>query len=197
MQTTAKAHKGAEKILIALAEFDYLTAEQLTRLLYAPSSLSFVRKKLKTLRTGRFVLAIPRRSVTLPRVYTLSSTGYTYAAALGMRDVRRVRPIDERDKAANPLFLEHSLAVSDVLIAAKLLSQTGRGIVLTRMYTERDLKRKIYVEIPKRICIEPDASCEFRIQGNWEDFFHLEVYRNLPPAEWRFKQKIQGYVPMR
>jgi hypothetical protein len=25
-------------------------------------------------------------------------------------------------------------------------------------------------------------------------FFHIEVYRNLPPAEWRFKQKITGYV---
>ena len=23
---------------------------------------------------------------------------------------------------------------------------------------------------------------------------HIEVYRNLPPTEWRFKQKIQGYV---
>jgi hypothetical protein len=26
------------------------------------------------------------------------------------------------------------------------------------------------------------------------DFFHIEVYRNLPPVEWRFKQKIKGYV---
>jgi hypothetical protein len=28
----------------------------------------------------------------------------------------------------------------------------------------------------------------------WEDFFFIEVYRNLPPTEWRFQQKIQGYV---
>jgi hypothetical protein len=26
------------------------------------------------------------------------------------------------------------------------------------------------------------------------DFFHIEVYHNLPPVEWRFKQKIKGYV---
>jgi hypothetical protein len=24
--------------------------------------------------------------------------------------------------------------------------------------------------------------------------FHIEVYRTLPPSEWRFKQKVQGYV---
>jgi hypothetical protein len=27
-----------------------------------------------------------------------------------------------------------------------------------------------------------------------ERLFHIEVYRNLPPVEGRFKQKIQGYV---
>jgi hypothetical protein len=201
MSTTAQTHKGAEKILIALAEFDYLTAEQLTRLLYAPNSISFVRKKLKALVAAGFVLALPRRSVTMPRVYTLTSTGSAYAAALGIQDARRVRPVDERDKARNLLFLEHSLAVSDILISARLLSQTHPGIQLSRMYTERQLKRKIYVDIPERILIEPDASCEFTIAETWheapqtwQDFFHIELYRNLPPVEWRFKQKIQGYV---
>jgi hypothetical protein len=142
MSTTAQTRKGAEKILAALAEFDYFTAEQLTRLLYAPNSISFVRKKLNALTAAGFVLALPRRSVTLPRVYTLTSTGSAYTAALGIQDARRVRSVDERDKARNLLFIEHSLAVSDVLISARLLSQTHPGIALTRMYTERQLKRK-------------------------------------------------------
>jgi hypothetical protein len=194
MSTTAQTRKGAEKILIALAEFDYLTTAQLTRLLYSEKSISFVRKKLAALTHAGFVLALPRRSVTLPRVYTTTSTGSAYAAALGRQDARRVRPADERDKARNLLFLEHSLAVSDVLIAARLLTHTHPGIQLTRLYTQRQLKRKIYVAIPERILLEPDASCVFTIHGTWEDFFHIEVYRNLPPVEWRFKQKIQGYV---
>jgi hypothetical protein len=72
------------------------------------------------------------------------------------------------------------------------------------MYTEQELKRKIYVVLPvhseegsiqhRTLSIEPDASCEFTIQETVQDFFHIEVYRTLPPAEWRFKQKIQGYV---
>jgi hypothetical protein len=49
--------------------------------------------------------------------------------------------------------------------------------------------------------IEPDASLDFFITETWhtkpqtwQDFFHIEVYRNLPPVEWRFKQKVQAYV---
>jgi hypothetical protein len=41
--------KGSEKTLVALGEFDYLTASQLTRLLYAPSSHAYVRKLLNAL----------------------------------------------------------------------------------------------------------------------------------------------------
>jgi hypothetical protein len=46
----------------------------------------------------------------------------------------------------------------------------------------------------RTICIEPDASISFTMQEKILDFFHLEVYRTLPPADWRFKQKVQGYV---
>jgi hypothetical protein len=136
----------------------------------------------------------------------LTATGYTYAATLGVEQARRVRPSEEREKARNLLFIQHTLAVSDMLISARLLSQTQPGIVLTRMYTERELKRKIYVALDnpgekiREICIEPDASCEFTTTETWhdapqtwQDFFHIEVYRHMPPAP-RFKQKVQGYV---
>jgi hypothetical protein len=72
------------------------------------------------------------------------------------------------------------------------------------MFTERQLRRQISVSLPeptgngttqqRTVCIEPDASCDFLIQKAWQNFVHIEVYRNLPPVEWRFKQKIHGYV---
>jgi hypothetical protein len=94
------------------------------------------------------------------------------------------------------------MVVTDVLISARLFSQTHPAITLSRMITERDLKRRIYVDTPEKLCIEPDASCEFLTTENGHngqqtrvrDFFHIEVYRNLPPVERRFKQKIAGYV---
>jgi hypothetical protein len=208
--------KGAEKILCALAEFDYLTAAQLTRLLYAPSSHAYVRKQLNGLADQSLVFVLPGRFITLPRVYTLTAKGYGALKGLGIVQRKRIRPAEERKKAHNLMFLQHTLTVSDVLIAARLLSQTHPNIVLTRMYTEHQLRRKIYVPIPESglrwpeqvemirhriLCLEPDASVLFRITESWhdppetwEDFFHIEVYRNLPPAEWRFKQKIAGYV---
>jgi hypothetical protein len=114
---------------------------------------------------------------------------------------KRFRPSEEQHKGHNPYFLKHTMAVVEVLISARLLSQTHPAITLTRMLTERELKRKIYVQLPEKTCLEPDASCELLISETWhkepqtwKDFFHLEVYRTLPPREWRFKQKIHGYV---
>jgi hypothetical protein len=206
MTTPRQPIKGAEKILLALAEFAYLTAEQVTRVCYSPGSLAYVRKQLKSLVAARLVVPLAGRSVTMPRVYTLSAKGYTAATLLGRPQARRVRPSEESGKAQNLFFLQHTIAVTDILIGARLLAQAVPEIVLTRLFTERALKRKIYVHLPERtelrqICLEPDASCEFAITETWhetpqtwEDFFHIEVYRTLPPVEWRFKQKIQGYV---
>jgi hypothetical protein len=193
--------KGSEKILGALSEFGYLTAAQITKLPYAPSSQSYVHKQLKYLAAGKYVMPLAHRFVTQPRVYTLTGKGYSTLKAFGGPYQIRVRPREENAKAHNFFFLQHTIAVTDVLIAARLLSQTVPDIQLTRMYLERGLQRTIYVELPEKVYIEPDASCEFEItvlsdgtQRTGVDFFHIEVYRNLPPAEWRFKQKIKGYV---
>jgi hypothetical protein len=194
MRTPVQLRKAWKKIIVALALFDYLTASQVTRLLYAPSSLKHVQEQMKSLVDTALVTALGGR--------TVSSKGRQYAAGLGAATGKRFRPSEEQEKGHNPYFLKHTMAVTDVLIGARLLSQTVPGIVLNRMYTERELRGKIYVEMPieegnaqhRTICIEPDASCDFTIQGKWQDFFHIEVYSNLPPAEWRFKQKIQGYV---
>jgi hypothetical protein len=116
MLTSVHTLKGADKILISLAEFQYLTARQLTRLLYAPSSLVYVQKQLKSLTDTGLIIALPGRFVNMPAVYTLTGKGYTYTTALGMPQRKRVRPMEEREKAPNVFFIQHTMAVSDVLI---------------------------------------------------------------------------------
>jgi hypothetical protein len=211
MTTPQNTLKGAEKILAALSEFDYLTTEQAT---------AFVRKKLRFLVAKGLVFALGGRAVNLPLIYTLTSRGRTYAEILGEPTRRRFRPSEELEKTDNFFFMKHTLAVIDVLIAARLLAQTVPGITLTRMYSERFLKRKIYVEIPEpekpgterkpptgqprtqKVCIEPDCSLEFTIEERkqettkpqtWRDFFHVEVYRHVP-MESLWEQKVIGYV---
>jgi len=143
----------------------------------------------------------------LPQVFTPTGKARAYASNfMGNPTRQRFRPSEEQEKAENLFFIKHTLAIWDVLIAAKLLAKTTPGIVLNRIYQERDLRRKIYVEIPvqtahgktskQTICIEPDAGCEFIVQEKWRDFFHIEVYRYLP-VETLWKQKVTGLVTYR
>jgi hypothetical protein len=200
-----------ERIILAIAEFDYLSAVQVTRLLYSPSSLTYVRERLKSLVDTGYLLPLAGRAVNMPRIFTLTVKGRRHAALLGVPPVRRFRPSEQQELGVNSYYMKHALAVSDVLIAARLLSQSVTGIALNRMYRERELRRTIYVTLPqlmkqsnggglRKICIEPDASLDFTIEDTWHqqtfrDFFHIEVYRHLP-METRFKQKVQGYVVM-
>jgi Replication-relaxation len=192
---------GIAKIIISLAVFEYLTASQLTRVGFAAFSIAYVRKQLKALVAQGLVLSLGGRAVNVPLVYTLSSRGRDYAGDAGMPVASRFRLAEEQEKGRNVFVLRHTIAVTDVLIAAWLLSHTHPQIALTRLYTESVLKRKLYVELADRtLCIEPDGSLEFRVTETsrgqprtWEDFFHVEFYRTHL-AEWRFKQKIAGYV---
>jgi Replication-relaxation len=197
----------AQNILIALNLVDYATRAQLARLLDMESSRTYLRQTLSDHTAAGLVLCLPGSAKSQPHVYTLTRKGREYASQLlGTPTTKRFRPSEERDKAHNPYFMQHTLAVSDVLIAARLLSQTTPGITLNRIYTERALRRKISVTLEstahaRTIYVEPDASLDFFIAETWknppetwQDFVHIEVYRNLPPAEWRFKQKVQGYV---
>jgi hypothetical protein len=194
---------GATKILLALALFGYLTAAQVTRPLYADSSLAFVRKILKSLVEQDLVFTLGGRAVNVPLIYTLSGKGRQYVSLLGTPTTKRFRPTEEREKAANGFFLQHTISVTDVLIAAYRLTQTVPEIILNRIYLERELKRKIYVGIPislgngttlrQNVCLKPDAAVDFITHDTVQDFFHIEVYpSNL--REDRFKHKIAGYA---
>jgi hypothetical protein len=194
---------GSAKILLALARFDYLTAAQATRLLYADSSLAFVRKKLKSLVAQGLVFTVGGRAVNLPLLYTLSGKGRHSVSQLRTPTAQRFRPAEVREKTANIFFMRHTIVVTDVLIAAKLFARHVPSIVINRIYLERELKRKIYVGIPislgngttmrQNVCLEPDAAVDFIVHGQWQEFFHIEVYRsNL--REERFKQKVRTYT---
>jgi Replication-relaxation len=201
MRESVQLPKGGQNILRSLAVFDYLTAEQVTRLCYSAGSITFVKALLKSLVDAALVLSIGGRDVNLPLIYTLSGIGRQYASLLGAAKGKRFRQSEEQEKGNNLYFLKHTIAVTGVLIAARLLSDTVPAIQLARMYTERELKRKIYVPLAGNSgCLEPDAGVLFRItetcheeHQTWEEFFHIEVYRTHLRQE-RFKHKIHIYA---
>src|SRR5918996_6394175 len=79
MRTTGTMRKAWERIISALAEFDYLTPAQITRLLYAPASLTHVYEQMRSLVDRGYVLTLGGRAVNLPLIYTLSGNGRQYA----------------------------------------------------------------------------------------------------------------------
>jgi hypothetical protein len=201
MQTRLPLTKGQATMLTVLFEFDYLTAAQITRLRYSSGSRTYVITHLNALIAANLVFSLGGRGTTLPLIYTLTGKGRRLAASLLGQRATRFRPQEAREKQTNTYFMQHLLMVNDVLIGAYLLVESRPDIELTRLYREPELRRKIYVDSPHKLCIEPDASVQFLVteQGHdapqtWEDFFHVEVYRTLPPVKERFKQKIQGYV---
>src|SRR5918992_350172 len=124
MQTARKPVKGADKLLSDLVALEYLTIAQAVKVgEYKATSLPYLRKTFRELIAAGLVATLPRQLKTQPVVYTPTTTGYRYAAALGLTWPQRIRPVDEREKAKNRLFLQHTLAISDVLIAAKLLAK--------------------------------------------------------------------------
>ena len=125
---------------------------------------------MKALVDNELAVAIGGRGIQLPLIYTLTGKGRRYASMLGAARPKRVKPSEEMEKGHNPYFLKHTIAVTDVLIAAKLLSDTVPAIRLPRLYTERELKRKIYVTLSgKTCCLEPDAGLLFRVTETWHD----------------------------
>jgi Replication-relaxation len=201
MPTQGHTAKGQAAILTALFEFEYLTASQVTKLCYSAGSLKYVKAQLKALVDNGRALPLGGRGTGLPLIYTLTGKGRSVASSLTGAQDRRFRPQEAREAQANLYFMHHTLAVNDVLIGARLLAKTRPDIVLTRLYREPELRRRIYVAVPQKICIEPDGGCQFlstkmgqEKPETWEDFFFIELYRTLPPVKERFKQKIQGYV---
>ena len=186
-----------------MGEYGFLTLQQLIAVLeYKQGSRIYVHVTMKALVDAGDVLSCGGRGTSLPLIYTLSGRGRRYVFQQGKERAKRFRLAETRTKAGNGYFLRHTLAVNDVLIAARLLSRSVPAIELIRVYHERDLRRKIAVALcgaggkTRQIFLEPDASLDVRIRKDetvWRDFFFVEVYRHHP-MEHRFKRKIAGYV---
>src|SRR6266487_723039 len=110
MVLTAKSFaigSAEEKLLYAIHQYHFLTAQQLCTLLYSDGSLKYVMAKLKMLTQNDYLLRI-----YLPRggpygrplsVYTLARKGHHYLATLGLEMPLRARVADAPQSA---LFLE-------------------------------------------------------------------------------------------
>ncbi|MEO8714297.1 MAG: replication-relaxation family protein [Acetobacteraceae bacterium] len=188
-------------ILIVIARYYFLTARQGTRLLYAPGSLTRVQMLLKELADDGYCrrLFLPRPSPhgRVPAVYTLGRLGRARLAALGIAVPARLRPSEERKHAY--LFLDHTLAVNDALIAAALLSRTIPAITIHQMRHERDLRRTpitVTTLDGGRASVIPDGWLDLRVampDGLYRSCIALEIDRGTT-EQWAFRRKIARWI---
>jgi hypothetical protein len=198
-----------EAILQALYDFHYLTAEQLCRLRYSPSSLNHVREQLKKLHDAEYLQRVfgPRKqaSGSTPWVYLLGRKGLAHFRDLGYEG-RRHRPSEQQALADQHLF--HTLAINDVLIAARLLHQAVDVVSLVAIRHDLDLKRTpVKIEtgpadprsgVPELTSVVPDAWLHFQIPNPARDKpesapLLLELDRGKKSVS-EFKRKIRGLL---
>ncbi len=190
-----------QALLAAISRYFYLTARQATRLLYAGASLTRVQMLLMELTNDGYCqrLFLPRPSAhgRVPAVYTLGRLGRRHLEALGIEVPDRLRPSVEREHAY--LFLAHTLAVNDVLIALELLSRQAPQIVIHRMLHERALRRiPISVTDPdgRHASVIPDGWLDLRVtqpEGVDRSCIALEIDRGTTEQK-AFRRKLARWV---
>lgn len=180
-------------MLVALGRYYYLTAGQLTRLLYAPSSQTYAQARLKRLADHgvlqRIFLPRPTRTGSAPLVYTLARKGLHALAEWGSAHERRYRPAEVRE--ASYLYLAHTLALNDILIALELLCRRDPRVELAALCHERDLKcQPVRVGLPGGVTrgVIPDAWVDLRLLGRYQECYAIELDRGTTEQRaWRRK----------
>lgn len=208
-QQTYLIKEADRSILLALARFHYLTAAQMSRLLYPKlhDNNRYVQRRLKSLVDAEYVLRL--RALPMPRygqaphVFTLGRKGRQYLQAQAVRVETYFRPSEERRATENTPFMTHRLAAIDVMIAVDALCR-DHPVVCPQMLSERELKRgALRVEVPpsaqnssegtRQVAVIPDAWFQLSVAGSDPFSIALELDRATEDQTvWR--QKVAAYA---
>jgi hypothetical protein len=193
-------------VLRALYEFHLLTVEQLTRLLYAKTSRNYVGAICKRLADAGYLLRtwLPRHGSQgrAAAVYLLGRPGMRYLARQGYTLTHRARPSEHGVHGAQ--FLLHTLAVSDVLIAAQLLERRVEGLLVAALRHEYDLKRTAAIRFAPgqvdptgSVYVVPDGWLDIRLARADGTALQLPLWLELDrgtEAIAAIKRKVRGIV---
>ena len=173
-------------VLQAVYRYQLLTCIQLVKVLnYSPNSLERVQRLVKQLTANGYLLSLARPVVRgkAPLVYTLARKGLNYLKSAGF-DVREYfRPSKEQEKSY--LFLLHTLAINDVLIAAANLQKHEASYSLSSFIHERMLKTTPYkvriwrADVEESVTVIPDAYLLFGRKKKKGKDEHIPIFLEL------------------
>ena len=205
-----------DNILKTIYRYYYMTVLQVVKSVgYSVNSLPTVRTRLRHLEKKGYLSAIYLPTVrkgNFPKIFYLSSGGLNILRKQGFDVPHRYHATEQKEKQY--LFLKHTLAVNDVLIAAKHVATQYPQVSLYEFRHERELKRD-----PEKFTItlykETESDTEQAAVWKQEDFyfvpdafldFHIEqekkTFRSAILVELdrdtierrRFQEKIRGIL---
>ncbi|MEU5425711.1 replication-relaxation family protein [Streptomyces olivoreticuli] len=189
-----------EAILHVINKFHYMTADQVGRLLYpcAHDENRYVQRRLRRLSEANYLLRLRElptpRIGSAPHVFTLADRGRRLLADRGwVLESTYYRPSEERAKARDHPFMEHTLAAIDVLVCAEMLCQDW-DVLMPRLFNERQLKRSAVRVQPagrpdaRPMAVIPDAWFELHVPLQDAVAVALELDRGTEQQQhWRRK----------
>ncbi len=204
-----KPKNGKKPFVLSLRDHHYLqaifahrglTVEQLTRLLYKPGSLTYVRVKAKELVQEKYLSRLHFPTVSpgaSPFVYTLGTRGLRYLAEAD-GDVEGFRPLH----AENYFILKHLLAVNDFAISAQLLPRVDADVILTSWLHDWQLQHEpVTAKINNtNVSSVPDLLLDFTVHaGIQKKPFAMPIWVEIDKGtEWgkKFKDKLHAIIQL-
>src|SRR2546421_4221177 len=149
--------KRSEEIVQAIHQLRYVTALDMTRLFYTPTSINHVREMLSLLsgkkdyaeRHYLYRFPLPNTRIgNTEKIYTLGSQGRSYLQSQGMLVDWYFRPY----KVAGMTYQNclHALTLTRFLVAAHVLCKKSDSWELANLRTEYALKKEIGEEKAKQ-----------------------------------------------
>jgi len=184
------------RVLRLVADFRYMTRDQVEKLEFSPTTISYCKRRLSLLFHNGY---LERRFLPLREAFGAARAYYVLdqrGADVLVKVLELTRhELDwrPRDGRREPLYMEHTLRINDV---RALLLVTAKDAALELAWTdERELKRRARdhrvpdpLRAGEKITIIPDGY--FTLGGRWS--FALELDRGTV-EEVPFKRKVRGY----
>ncbi len=207
VQLIEKPKNGKKPFVLSLRDHDYLqaikqhrglTVEQMTRLLYKPGSLTYVRVNAKELAQEKYLSRIHFPTVSTgasPFVYSLGIRGLRYLAECDS-DIEGYRPL----KSENYFILKHLLSVNDFAIAARLLPRLTHDVELVSWLHDWQLQHEPVSATINNTDVSsvPDLWLDFTVRaGSQKKPFAMPIWVEIDRGtEWgkRFKDKLTALV---
>jgi hypothetical protein len=173
------------RILEAVGKFQYLSALQLTTLLFSRGSHTYTQENVSQLKEWGYLnqLHIPTlTSYGRPRAfYCLSDKGYKYLGDPTLPNPPRFK--DSTEPYRNALFLKHSEQANDLVIMAHNLPRADGRFTLTRSLTEAQLKKR-------RVKVKPDGWIELTATKTTAIAFEMD---RATESRDKWKAKVAAY----